>query len=83
MAIWCILWSFGIFLPVFLFCTKKNLATMAQRFRTGLPDFYRCNIPKRNKIYQITVKYTEWPRNITNCHKIYKKAINKTNDHKI
>jgi hypothetical protein len=28
MAIWYILWSFGIFLTVLVFCTKKNLATL-------------------------------------------------------
>jgi hypothetical protein len=26
----CSLWSFGIFLPVLVFCTKKNLATLFQ-----------------------------------------------------
>jgi hypothetical protein len=29
MAICYILWSFGIFLPVLVFCTKKNLATLS------------------------------------------------------
>jgi hypothetical protein len=28
---------------------------------SGLPDFYRYNIPKREKIYQMTTKYTKWP----------------------
>jgi hypothetical protein len=28
MAIWYILWSFGIYLPVLVFCTKQNLATL-------------------------------------------------------
>jgi hypothetical protein len=28
MAIWYILWSFGIFLPILVCCTKKNLATL-------------------------------------------------------
>jgi hypothetical protein len=27
--IWYILWSFGIFFPDLVFCTKKNLATLA------------------------------------------------------
>jgi hypothetical protein len=31
MAIWYILWSFGIFFPVLVFCTKKNLATLPER----------------------------------------------------
>jgi hypothetical protein len=28
MAIWCILWSYGIFSPLLVCCTKKNLATL-------------------------------------------------------
>jgi hypothetical protein len=28
MAIWCILWSFGIIIHVLVFCAKKNLATL-------------------------------------------------------
>jgi hypothetical protein len=28
MAVWCILWSFGIFFPALVSCTKKNLATL-------------------------------------------------------
>jgi hypothetical protein len=28
MASWYILWSLGIFLPVLVFCTKKNLGTL-------------------------------------------------------
>jgi hypothetical protein len=27
-AIWYILWLFGIFSPVWVYCTKKNLATL-------------------------------------------------------
>jgi hypothetical protein len=27
---WHILWPFGIFLPILVFCTKKNLATLIQ-----------------------------------------------------
>jgi hypothetical protein len=27
-AIWYILWLFGIFSPVLVYCTKKNLATL-------------------------------------------------------
>jgi hypothetical protein len=30
---------------------------------TGLPDFSWCNIPKRGKIYQMTIKYSKWPEN--------------------
>jgi hypothetical protein len=29
MSIWCILWLFGIFSPFLVFCTKKNLVTLA------------------------------------------------------
>jgi hypothetical protein len=35
MAIWYILWSFGIFLPVLVFCTKKNLAALLWITATG------------------------------------------------
>jgi hypothetical protein len=34
----------------------------------GLPDFSWYNIPKRGKIYQITIKYTKWPYNRPNGH---------------
>jgi hypothetical protein len=37
----------------------------------GLPDFSWYNIPKRGKMYQITIKYIKWPQNISNGHKIY------------
>jgi hypothetical protein len=43
---------------------------------TGLPDFFGYNIPKRGKIYQMTInilndqKYTEWLLNIPNGRKI-------------
>jgi hypothetical protein len=39
-------------------------------FQPGLPDFSRYNIPKRVKIYQITTKYTKYPRNTPNGRKI-------------
>jgi hypothetical protein len=29
-AIWYIIWLFGIFLPVLVCCTKKNLATLVE-----------------------------------------------------
>jgi hypothetical protein len=32
MVIWYILWQFGIFCPVLVFWTKKNLATLAGAF---------------------------------------------------
>jgi hypothetical protein len=46
---------------------------MAPADEQGLPDFSWFNIPKREKIYQITAKntqmgtkYTKWPQNIPN-----------------
>jgi hypothetical protein len=36
---------------------------------SGLPDFSWYNIPKREKPFQITIKYTEWPQNIPNGRK--------------
>jgi hypothetical protein len=41
----------------------------------GLPDFSWCNIPKRGKIYQMTIKYSVWPQNIQNDRKINKMAV--------
>jgi hypothetical protein len=35
-------------------------------------NFSRFNNPKREKIHQITIKYTKWPQNIPNGHKIYR-----------
>jgi hypothetical protein len=52
MSIWHILWSFGIFLPVLVRCTDKNLATL-MGFTLG--DFFHQNssghpaAPQRNK----------------------------------
>jgi hypothetical protein len=31
-AVWCSLWSFGIYFPFWYVCTKKNLATLRQSF---------------------------------------------------
>jgi hypothetical protein len=45
----------------------------------GLPDFSWYNIPKRGKIYQITIKYTKWPQNIPNCRKVDPMAIKYSN----
>jgi hypothetical protein len=41
--------------------------------RPGLPDFSRYNPPKREKIYQMTTKYTKWPQ-----HKMYQMATKYT-----
>jgi hypothetical protein len=47
--------------------------------RSGLPDFSWYNVPKRGKIYQIIIKYSEWLQNIQNCRKIDQMAIKYTN----
>jgi hypothetical protein len=41
----------------------------------GLPDFYRCNTPKRGTIYQMSTKCTKWPYYIPFGHKIDKMGI--------
>jgi hypothetical protein len=38
--------------------------------RTGLPDFSWHIVPKRPKINQMVIQFTEWPFNIGNGHKI-------------
>jgi hypothetical protein len=45
----------------------------------GLPDFSCYNIPKWERIYQITRKYTKWPENMANGRKIYQMDIKYTN----
>jgi hypothetical protein len=45
----------------------------------GLPDFSWYNIRICGKLYQITIKYTKWPQNISNGRKIYPTAIKYTN----
>jgi hypothetical protein len=49
----------------------------------GLPDFSGDNLPKREQIYQMTIKYTESPQKIPNCHKIYQLTSKYTNISKI
>jgi hypothetical protein len=46
-----------------LLCNNRHLGP-------GLSDFSWYNIPKRGKIYQISIKYTKWPYNRPNGHKI-------------
>jgi hypothetical protein len=41
----------------------------------GLPDFSWLNIPKREKMYQITIKYTQWLQNKPNGRKIDQMAM--------
>jgi hypothetical protein len=59
-------------------CSSSLLGDRQRRyhyiFRPGLPDLSWYNIPKRGK-NKITVKYTKWPQNIPNGHKIYQMAV--------
>jgi hypothetical protein len=32
-GLWKYLWQFGIFLPILVFCTTKNLATLVETFQ--------------------------------------------------
>jgi hypothetical protein len=64
-----------------LIVIKKGLSIALElswvlRFFQGLPDFSRNNIPKWEK-------YTKWPQNIPNVHRIYQIAVNIQNGHKI
>jgi hypothetical protein len=45
----------------------------------GLPDFSRYDIPKREKIFQLTIKYSQWPQNIPNGSEIEQVDIKGTN----
>jgi hypothetical protein len=75
--------------PEFLYL-KKIFSRWSQSFKRflhtlgplatfiELPDFSLFHIPKRRNIYQMTTKYTTWPQNIPNDHKIHI-----PNDHKI
>jgi hypothetical protein len=45
------------------------------RSTAGLPDFSWFNIPKWEKIYQMTIQYTRWPQNIPDCRKIDQVSI--------
>jgi hypothetical protein len=36
-----------------------------------LPDFSWYKLPKREKIYQMTINHTKWKQNIPNDHKMY------------
>jgi hypothetical protein len=70
-VIWYILWIFGIFFPVFVYCTKKNLATLgcATRLVHRIARFslvqstktekIRQNIPKGHDM-KIYMKSTIW-----------------------
>jgi hypothetical protein len=45
----------------------------------GLPDLSRYDIPKREKIFQLTIKYSQWPQNIPDGSEIEQVAIKGTN----
>jgi hypothetical protein len=40
MAIWYILWSFGIFFPFLACCAEKNLATLVQKVLSTLQKVF-------------------------------------------
>jgi hypothetical protein len=65
MAIWCSLWSFGIFFPFWYFWTKKNLATLAQAM---FSKFFLVQYTKTGKLYQIATK-------LPNGHNHYKMVV--------
>jgi hypothetical protein len=50
MVIWYILWSFGIFTPVSVFWSKKNLATLV----------WTCRVRSFNATYSSTCRQTIW-----------------------
>jgi hypothetical protein len=54
---------------LFVWCRNPQVSTYIQ---TRLPDFSWHKIPKQCKINYLTTKYTKWPRNLPNEHKIYK-----------
>jgi hypothetical protein len=45
---------------------------------SGLPDFSWSKLTKRGKVFQIITKYTKWPKNISNGHKIDQMVIKYT-----
>jgi hypothetical protein len=49
-------------------CVPSIESSFSFFYKPGLPDFSLCNIPKRVKIYQLTL-------NMPNDHKIYQIAI--------
>jgi hypothetical protein len=49
MAVWCRLWSFGIFFPFWYVLTKKNLATLTVRMAPVLGEV--SNTVRRNSIF--------------------------------
>jgi hypothetical protein len=52
------------------FASFKKYISVEKKSQTGLPDFSRPNIPKREKICQITLQ-----QNIPNGHNMYQMAI--------
>jgi hypothetical protein len=53
---------------VCFFHQKKHSYLIFIRCRPGLPDFYWCNIPNREEMYQMDTKYTKSPQSIPNDH---------------
>jgi hypothetical protein len=52
-AVWCILWLFGVFYPVLVCFTNKNLATLI-----GIPlySFFRALFPIESKVAAVFVQ---------------------------
>jgi hypothetical protein len=66
------------------------LRESAESFQPSSGRVARSNIPKQEKVYQVTTKYTKWSQNIPTGHKIYqmttkytKRSQNIPNGHKI
>jgi hypothetical protein len=88
MAIGYIFWSFGIFSPILVCCTKKNLATLKWCAVWLLKHFFQLTqTSKLRSGYSGTEsglpdfswsKHTKWGKNITNDHKLYQTAMNDT-----
>jgi hypothetical protein len=43
--------------------SQKDASNQIFLFKPGLSDFSWYNIPKQEKICQITINYTKWPQN--------------------
>jgi hypothetical protein len=74
----CLFWPKNDWASFWVIFSQTHLATLVVSLvrYACTKDAYRVarfslyNIPKRRKIYQITIKYTKWPQDIPNGHKI-------------
>jgi hypothetical protein len=76
MAIWYILWSFGIFRPVLVFCTKNNLATLRDTDESIVARFVCIQYTKMWQIQQMTINFNKWPLHKANYHNEYQMGLN-------